>query len=103
MLYPGESRIEDVIRRWNQADELYEDLRDEAEEAIRQYDELERMYEGACYDLHEAEDRIAELETEIQQMKETGNKKYRGHLTRHHLFSRNRIVRMGYDTRRAIK
>jgi len=66
MLYPEEPRIKDIIRRWDQADELYQNLRDEAEEAIQRYDEMEKMYEDASYDLHEAEDRIAELEEEIR-------------------------------------
>ena len=66
MLYPVEPRISDIIKRWNQADELYQNLREEAEEAIQRYDEMERMYEDASYDLHEAEDRITELEEEIR-------------------------------------
>ena len=66
MLYPGEQRIRDFIKRWDQADELYQSLREEAEEAIQRYDEMERMHEDASYDFHEAEERIAELEEEIR-------------------------------------
>ena len=68
MLYPEEPRIRDIIRRWNLADELYQDLRSEAEQAIQEYDEMERMYEDASYYLHEAEERIAELEAENERL-----------------------------------
>ena len=68
MLYPEELRIRDIIRRWNLADELYQDLRSEAEQAIQEYDEMERMYEDASYYLHEAEERIAELEAENERL-----------------------------------
>lgn len=71
MLYPEEPRIKDIIRRWDQADELYQNLRDEAEEAIQRYAEMEKMYEDASYDLHEAEDRIAELEEKIRLLQES--------------------------------
>ena len=72
MLYPSEPRINDIIKRWNHAEELYEGLREEAEQAIRQYDEMERMYEDTSYFLHEAEDRIAELEEEVRLLRASG-------------------------------
>lgn len=65
MLYPCEPRISDIIKKWDQAEELYQELRYESEKEIRRYDEMGKMHEEARYELLEAEDRIAELEEEI--------------------------------------
>lgn len=65
-MFQDEDRAKEFGRRWNQAEEIYQELRDEAESAIQGYDEMERLYGEARWELFEAEDRIAELEEEIR-------------------------------------
>lgn len=71
MEHPFEPRINDIIKRWDQADELYYGIRYEAEQAIQEYEEMEKKYEEARYFLFEAEERIAELEEEIRLLRES--------------------------------
>jgi len=57
-----ESRAKDILREWDRAVEIYQDLQDDVEQAILKYEEIQRLYDSSCYDLREAEERINELE-----------------------------------------
>ncbi|MBQ8073897.1 MAG: hypothetical protein IJ231_09080 [Clostridia bacterium] len=70
-MFHVENRAKDFGERWNQVEEIYQELRDEAESAIQSYDEMECMYGEARWDLFEAEGRIAELEEEIRVLQQS--------------------------------
>lgn len=71
LLYVEENRVEAFAERWEKAEQIFYELRGEAESAIEGFDDMERQYGDARYLLFEAEDRIAELEKEIELLQET--------------------------------
>lgn len=70
-MYVEENRAEAFAERWEKAEEILYELREEAESAIQGFDDKERQYGDARYLLFEAEDRIVELEKEIELLQET--------------------------------
>lgn len=70
-MYVVENRAEAFAERWEKAEEILYELQEEAESAIQGFDDMERQYGEARYQLFEAEDRIVELEKEIELLQET--------------------------------
>ena len=76
-MFGVESQAKDILREWNRAVEQYQDFQDDVEEAILKYEEIQRLYDSSCYDLHEAEERINELEEKNRKLQAVLNKALR--------------------------
>ncbi len=46
-----ESRVKDILKAWDRAVEIYQDIQDDVEEAVLKYEEIQRLYDETCYDL----------------------------------------------------
>ena len=67
-MYQDENQLWEIGQLCDKAEELYQDLRYEAEAAIRHCAELTEERDDKGYRLLEAEDRIKELEAENQRL-----------------------------------
>lgn len=75
-MYEAGDRVSELVRLWDQSEDILQELRYEVERAARQCAELTEERDEKGYQLLEAEERIEELEEEIHRLRESNRRRY---------------------------